>query len=399
MPSILFINRVYPPDLGATGLVIEQAALECVAAGWRVSVLATAEFNASPIENVRGGVEVIRLGIPFSRKNLIVRAFGYVLMIPALFIKALRLPRFDVVVTMTDPPMLLVIGPLIRLLKGGRFVHWAQDLYPEVAEEAGVFYKSGLVAGVLRFLSTLSIGCHDLTLAVGRCMSKRLEDRGIPASKIRVLPNIGIERGIKPMPRLPNGFRERNGIGDAFLVMYSGNIGRAHEFSTVLEAARILEDSGEGGILFLFVGNGPMEIALRENVSRLRLRNVRFIESQPLELLSESLGAADLHLVTMIKGMEGLVVPSKFYGVMAACRPCLFVGPRGSEVAQVIRDYGVGEVIEPGDPVGLVSAILQFRSYPDLLNESGCRGIKYLQDHYSPKLFLKYVTELLPSQS
>jgi len=397
MPSILFLNRVYPPDLGATGLVVEQAALECVAAGWKVSVLATADLGKAEGGNVRAGVNVIRVGIPFSKKNLFFRAFGYVLMIPSLLLKSLWLPPFDVVVTKTDPPMLLVIGPLLRFLKGGRLVHWAQDLYPEVAEEAGVFRKRGVRASVLRFLSTLSIKSHDLTLAVGECMADRIESRGIHRSKIRVVPNIGIERGIKPMPRLPNGFRKRNGLGEAFLVMYSGNIGRAHEFSTVLDAARILEERGEVEILFVFVGRGPMEKDLREKAGRLNLQNVRFIDSQPSESLSESLGAADLHLVTMNKGMEGLVVPSKFYGVMAASRPCLFVGPKGSDVARVIREQGVGAVIEPGDPAALVYAILHFRSRPDLIAELGNRGTIYLQKNYAPHAFVDCVRELLSS--
>lgn len=369
MPSILFINRVYPPESGATGRVLEYVARGFVSAGWDVSVLTTAGDHSKEGNSVQDGVKVIRIAMPFSKKSLLTRALGYVLMIPSLLLKALMLPRADVVVTKTDPPMLLILGPFLKYLKGVRTIHWAQDLYPEVAEEVGVFPKGGVAAGVLRSISTRSMMVCDVVVAVGRCMAERLEGRGIAQEKIRVVPNTGVEDDIVPVARENNEFRKRHGLEGAFVIEYSGNLGRAHDFGTVLEAARLLEQRGETGILFLFVGSGPGEGLLRDEVVRMGLKNIRFLPSQPAEFLSQSLGAGDLHLVTMKSGMSGLVVPSKFYGVMAAGRPCLFVGPEESEVARVIREHGVGEVMAPGGAEALVRAILRYRAAPQLTED------------------------------
>jgi colanic acid biosynthesis glycosyl transferase WcaI len=380
MPSILFINRVYPPDSGATGRVLEQAALTFVRAGWGVTVLSTAGDQPGPGAMVRDGVKVIRAGGFFSKSSLAARAAGYALMIPSLLFKALTLPRADVVVTMTDPPMLAVIGPILKVLKGSKLVHWAQDLYPEVAEEAGVFKRGGLLAGVIRTLSSASLKSHDLVISVGRCMSERLSLRGILPEKVILIPNIGMERDIVPSVSRENSFRIRNGIAsETLLVMYSGNLGRAHEFETVLEAARALKDQGEKGIIFLFVGEGPSRWVVDREAAAAGLSNVRFLPSQPGAEISESLGAADLHLVTMRQGMSGLVVPSKFYGVLAAERPCLFVGPLDSEVARVIREVGCGEVIGISESAKLATTIQAYRDRPDRISEEGGSGLQWLR--------------------
>lgn len=380
MPSILFINRVYPPESGATGRVLEHVAKGFVAQGWQVSVLTTAGDHSLAGEELREGVKVIRIASPFSKRSLLARALGYALMIPSLLLRALLLPRADIVVTKTDPPMLLIIGPLLKLLKGSRTIHWAQDLYPEVAEELGVFPKGGGVAGFLRKVSSFSMGRHDLTLAVGRCMEERLRLRGLPPGKIRVVLNSGVEQEIVAVPHEGNPFRKAHGLEGLFVVMYSGNMGRAHDFTAVLEAARRLQEHGNEDVLFLFVGDGPGEPTLRQEAERSGLRNIRFLPPQPSDSLSQSLSAGDLHLVTMRLEMEGLVVPSKFYGVIASGRPCLFVGPDASEVARVIRESGVGKVIPPGDGAALASAILEYRADPDSLQEEGERGRRLQRD-------------------
>jgi hypothetical protein len=301
-------------------------------------------------------------------------------MIPSLLFKALTLPRADVVVTMTDPPMLAVIGPILKVLKGSKLVHWAQDLYPEVAEEAGVFKRGGLLAGVIRAFSSASLKSHDLVVSVGRCMSERLSLRGILPEKVILIPNIGMERDIDPCVSRENSFRIHNGIApETLLVMYSGNLGRAHEFETVLEAARLLKNQGEQGILFLFVGEGPSRLLVEREAAAAGLSNVRFLPSQPGAEISESLGAADLHLVTMRQGMSGLVVPSKFYGVLAAERPCLFVGPLDSEVARVIREVGCGETIGISEGAKLALTIQAYRDEPHRIFEDGRRGLQWLQ--------------------
>jgi colanic acid biosynthesis glycosyl transferase WcaI len=394
MPSILFINRVYPPAEGATGRVLEHVAEGFARADWEVSVLTTACPSQPAGTSFRHGVKIIRIGLPFSKRSILSRALGYALMIPALGLRALLLLRAEVVVIKTDPPMLLVLGPLLRMVKGSRLIHWAQDLYPEVAEEVGIFRKGGILASTLRGISTRAMRSYDRIVAVGRCMREKLVARGIPSERICVIPNIGIEQEIRPVEPLINGFRQRHGLGDCFVVEYSGNMGRAHEFETLLSVAQKLQECGESKIRFLLIGGGPGEVMLRDEVQRRGLMNVLFLPSQPQSELSESLGAGDLHLVTMKKGMSGLVVPSKFYGVMAAGRPCLFIGPADAEVARVIREQDVGAVIAPGDGEGLLAAILAYRDTPEMLAEAGRKALHLLLEEDSIELFVVTASEL-----
>jgi len=379
MPSILFINRVYPPDSGATGRVLQQVATSLARAGWEVTILATAGGKADAGTITQDGVTVVRIGTLFSKSSLLARALGYALMIPSLLAQALILPRADVVVTKTDPPMLLLLGPLLRVIKGSTLIHWAQDLYPEVAEEAGVLSSGSLIARLIRSLSTLSLKAHHRIISVGRCMSDRLLQRGISAEQIILIPNIGMEDDIHPVSRAGNPFRVQHGIPeDTLVVEYSGNLGRAHEFETVIEAARLLQD-GVGEILFLIIGEGPSLPGVKERVEAFGLSNVRFLPSQLGSVLSESLGAGDLHLVTMGEGMSGLVVPSKFYGILAAKRPCLFVGPSDSEVARVIAEVGCGGIFSNGDAEGLAQAISSYRGSLGRVESEGGNGLEWLR--------------------
>ncbi|MBJ7392172.1 MAG: glycosyltransferase, partial [Chthoniobacterales bacterium] len=173
MPSILYINRVYPPAKGATGDMLQGMAEGLVARGWEVSILTTAE-PGEPKNSTRRGVRIFRSGGTLSRRHVLLRAASYVLMIPWLILRALLLPRTDFVVTMTDPPMLAVAGLALKFFKHNRVIHWAQDLYPEVAEELGVLPRRNFASNLLRRLSTEALSQADAVVAIGRCMASRL---------------------------------------------------------------------------------------------------------------------------------------------------------------------------------------------------------------------------------
>jgi len=368
--KILFINRVYPPSRGATGEMLASLAEALAAKGYEVTVLVSAE-DALEQASLQNGVHVQRVGRKLSRRSFLTRALGYLTLIPALLIRALRLPRADFVVTLTDPPMLAVIGPIVGFLKRSRSIHWAQDIYPELAEELGVLSRRSPLVAVLRGVSTWALKRHGKIISIGRCMTSRLEARGIAAQKIALVPNWTTPGAIRPLKSEDNSFRRTHLLQGMFVVGYSGNLGLAHEFETILEAAKML--SGEN-VLFLFVGSGPRLADVEEAVGTRGLKNVSFLPSQSRESLSESLSAPDLHLVTMQSHLGGLVVPSKFYSVMAAGRPCLFVGPGESEVARVIEEHGVGKVVRIGAPADLANAVLHYRDHAAIWAEECARA-------------------------
>ena len=366
MSSILFINRVYPPAKGATGDMLQGITESLAARGWDVTVLTTAELG-EPKNSTRRGVRILRVGGALSRRNVLLRAVSYVFMIPWLMTRALLLPRTDFVVTMTDPPMLVVAGLAMKFFKRNRVIHWAQDLYPEVAEELGVLPRGNALTNLLRRLSTEALVRGDAVVAIGRCMASRLTARGVSYAKISIIPNWAPP--IQSLDRSNNPFRRTHELEGQFVVVYSGNMGLAHEFDTVLNAAESLRGQR---VVFLFIGEGPRRLEV-EAAARLRgIDNIRFLPSQSVEKLSESLSAADAHLVTMRQNLCGLVVPSKVYGVLASGRPCLFVGPGDSEAARLIRETDSGFVVEPGQSAQLASEILDWAGNPTL-HAAACR--------------------------
>lgn len=345
MKSVLFLNRVYPPAEGATGQLLSELASELVRADWQVTVVTSRTHPHWPRSELVNGVRVERVsGLPFTRASHWRRAVSYLSLYPALLARAMKLPPADVVVTLTDPPLSLLLGPVLKRLRGSRLVHWAQDLYPELAEELGVLRKGGAIARVCRALSTRALRQHNGVVAVGRCMKQRLVARGVSADAIRVIPNWAQGAQADPVSLAENPFRQAEGWQDRFVVMYSGNLGLAHPFEAMIDAAEQLH-STHPHILFAFVGQGARLPWVKQQVLRRRLANVQFLPSQPLENLPETLGAADIHLASMQGNLGGLVVPSKVYGILGAARPCVFLGPESSEAAQTIRQHQCGDVI------------------------------------------------------
>jgi glycosyltransferase involved in cell wall biosynthesis len=372
MPHVAFVNRVYPPAGGATGAMLSEMAEALVENGWEVTVV-TGPADAPSSEGTEDGVRVERVGgASFTRDSTWRRAWAYVSLYPAFLARLLSIPSPDVIVTKTDPPMLKVLGPIVGALTGAKTVHWAQDLYPEIAEELGVISKGGALAGLMRRLSTWALRRHDHVAAVGRCMKERIAGRGVDPASVSVVPNWP-PASVRPIPHDDNPFRTEHDLGGRFVVMYSGNMGLAHPFDAVLDAAERLAAT-DPSVLVLFVGDGPRKSDLQAAVARRELDNVRFLPFQPYDRLAESLSAADVHLVTMEESASGLVVPSKIYGVMQAGRPAVFLGPPDSEAARLLRDHDCGTVLADASGADLADALRSWRERPDRCRRAGDRA-------------------------
>jgi len=384
MPHVCFLNRVYPPASGATGALLSELTPALVDYGWRVTVL-TGPAEGAPASEITGeGVHIERIpALSFTRESTLRRGLAYASLFPAFLARGLRIPSPDVVVTKTDPPMLKVLGPLLARLRGARAVHWAQDLYPEVAEGVGAIAENGLLARTMRGLSTWALRGHDHVVTVGRCMRERIVgERGLPAEHVSVVPNWP-PSAVESVPHDENPFRAEHDLDDRFVVMYSGNMGLAHPFDAVLDAADRVQQDDRDEVLLLFVGEGPRKAALQEQVERRGLSNVRFLPFQPRERLAESLSAADLHLVTMQPELEGLVVPSKLYGALGAGRPVLFLGPPGSEAARVIAETDCGTVLPSPSGAGLADAIRDWHGASERWAAASERACAAVADGFS----------------
>ena len=357
-PSILFINRVFPPDRGASGRCLADLAGRAARAGWRVTVLAD---GAAPSEALRG-VTVVRAGGAGGGRPTL---RGYLAALARLTVRGLTLPRHDVVVTMTDPPLLALTGPLLAL-RHRATLHWSHDLFPMLLPVLGVRLPA-LLGWVLRGAMAGALKRHGAVVAIGRCMAGRLRGQGVPDRAVTVLPNWG-DPAIRPLPRDASALRAALRLGGRFTVAYAGNFGLAHPLGALFDAAAALPE-----VAFLLVGDGRGHAAAVAVAGQ--LANVHLVPFQPAERLADTLAAADLHLAVMDPRAEGLLVPCKVAGALAAGRPCLFLGPPGSEAAHLISDHACGAVLDPADGGGLAATISAYAADPARCAEEGARAL------------------------
>jgi len=198
-----------------------------------------------------------------------------------------------------------------------------------------------------------------VTLSEG--MAARVRAQGAPEARVRVIWNWADGERIFPVPAAANPFRQRHGLGERFVLLYSGNVGLAHDLSGLVEAMRRLEARCPRLVLLVVGAGGGLPEVRRRAAG---LGNVRFLPRQPREELAESLSAADLHCIALRPGLEGLVVPSKLYCALAAGRPVLYLGPPGCEVARTVRELDAGWVVDPTDPAAIADRLTEACAHP-----------------------------------
>ena len=398
--KIVFLNRYFYPDYSATGQLLSDLAFRLAADGRSVHVITSRQRYDVPgagllaRETVRGVVIHRVWTSRFGRGNLLGRAFDYLTFYVSTFLALIgTISRGDVVVSKTDPPLLSLIACGAVNLRGAKFVNWLQDLFPEVAAEVGMGWARSWLGRVLATFRDGSLRAAHVNVVLGTRMQHYVVSRGAHPSKIRVIPNWADGELICPLEPADNRLRRDWGLEGKFVVGYSGNMGRVHEFETALGASEALK--GDEGVVFLFIGGGAQRIWLEDEARRRGLANVRFQPYQPSERLAQSLSAPDVHLISQRPEVEGYVVPSKFYGIAAAGRPAIFVGSPEGEIAQTINESGCGFVVRVGDVQGLTAAITRLRHDPELRRTYGENARRVFDNRFDKRHALATWTQVL----
>ncbi len=318
-----------------------------------------------PARQSEGGVEIHRVWTThFGRMNLLGRACDYVSFYVAAFWALLRIARFgDVIVAKTDPPLISVIAWIAAKAKRAKLINWLQDIFPEVAVALGVL-TGRLLVEPIRWLRNLSLRGATMNVVLGEGMQERICAQGVARSNTTVICNWADGKLIKPVARAANTLRKAWKLQDKFVVGYSGNMGRAHEFETIIGAMKRLRN--DENIVFLFVGGGVAKDILEHAFNEAGLHNFMFMPYQPREHLGESLSVPDVHLVSLRPSLEGLIVPSKIYGIAAAGRPVIFIGDPNGEVGRLVTRFKFGFTVPVGAEGDLVQRLLQLRQEPEV---------------------------------
>lgn len=380
---ILLLNQFYPPDTAATGQLLADVAVSLAGDGHDVHVICSAGgYAGGEVTTADGGgdgIRVHRVGATmFGRMGAFGRLSDWGSYHVLATARALALGRFDVCLALTTPPFIGLTGVVLKRLRRTGLVLWSMDVWPEVATALGTLRPEGLLCrGLGRVSRRLYREC-DAIVSLGDSMTRLLAERGADREKVCTVHNWVPGEKVEARP-WGRSYLPAMGLDGQFVVMYSGNMGMAHEFDTFLEAAARLKE--DPSILFLFVGGGRRRGEAEERARRDGLTNVRFEDPVPLDNLSDLLATARVHLLSMHREADGCLVPSKIYGILASGRPCVLVGPRRSDVGRLICDSQAGLVVPRGFGNLLASALRRFRAEPDTAEAMGRYGRSYYERH------------------
>jgi colanic acid biosynthesis glycosyl transferase WcaI len=369
---ILLLNQFFWPDSAATSQLLTDLARGLKDRGHDVYVICTDGEYAVKDESNDPRVNIERIkAAPFKRGKL-ARALTYASFLIACIFRGLLSPRPDLVITLTTPPLLSLIGTLIKTFRGSNHFIWEMDVYPDVAVDLNYIKAGGFLDRIAGALADYSRRKADGVLALGNCMRRRLMARGIPGEMIHVADNWVDGEAIRPVPRPV--------VQDRLVLLYSGNLGLAHDADTLSDAMQQLKEDVR--FRFIFAGGGSLRKHLEERCREMNIAAAEFRSYSLRAELGDSLGACDVGLITQRKSCLGSVVPSKIYGLLAAGRPVLFVGPAESTVAEIISRFRCGWQINNGDVSGLISLLKSLASEPLQVEIAGRRARKAFEENY-----------------
>ncbi len=376
-PRILVLNQYYKPGVEATANLLAELC-EALATEYEVTVVTgrVRDRDDLPADETVDGVRVLRArSTTFDRAQLHLRAVNYITYLADSIVRALTLERPDVVLTLTDPPMIGDIGLVVARRFGVPLVVVSEDVFPEIAVELKRL-RNPILIGLLRLMVETYLRRADRVIAIGETMRARLEAKGAPPDRVRVIENWVDTERITPQPR-PTAWAEERGLAGGFLVMHSGNIGHAQDVATLVRAATFLRDLED--LQIAIIGAGAMRASVAALVERLETTSVRFYSYQPREVLSESLSSADIHYLGLTKGLSGFVVPSRAYGVLSAGRPLLVSADEECETVRIVRKANCGVVVPAGRPELVAAAIREAYEGGHDLDGMGARGREYVE--------------------
>lgn len=402
-PRILFLNRSYWPDTEATGQLL-TALCEGLADQFDVHVLA-GQPNVSSTKSdwqktdQRNGVTIHRVRhTTLSKRTMLLKGINFLSFVAACRKQVRLLPQPDVVVFETDPFLLPFVADRFRRRSNCHMVGYLQDVYPDVAVALGKVSNNRVIRKLRTKLFEIYRRCSRMVV-LSKDMKQLLLDGDIAEENTAIIPNWADTQQIVPI-ETGNQFREKFGLQNKFVAMYSGNLGLTQRLEEFVEAAAILQDDPE--IQFVFVGQGARKPNLQAQADALGLKNILFCDYQPLEQLSHSLSAADLHLVPLTAELSRCLMPSKLYGILAAGRPFLTNAPENSELFEITRTHNVGFTVQAGSASEIAAAIRSAKNNRDLLQQMGRRARCLAEQQYtkahSVAAFAKLLTDVAGSR-
>ena len=399
--KLLVLCQLFYPELISTGQTLTELCEELVDMGVDIDVVCgyptiVDRESSIPSYMEHRGIRIKRVwGTRFPKLNLLGKIINQTTYAFSVFFHLLCVTSKRPILVLTNPPFLAVICALLRKVKRVPYIFLVFDVYPEMPAELGLFKRGGLIFRFWNFLNGFILSNANFIIVIGRCMRKIIADK-LPAkqaSKIRIIHVWSDDSLIQNALSQTNPYRKQWNLQAKFVVSYSGNMARYHDMETIMETAKEMRDFKD--IVFLFVGEGQKKAWMQNFVERWKLSNCQFYGYVPRENLGFSLSCADVGLVSLLPRQEGLSVPSKTYGILAAGIPVIGIISKDSEIALMLKEEQSGFAVAPGDVEGLKSAILKLYYNDQLRTKMGQNGQTSINEKYNLKLAAKQYFNLI----
>lgn len=392
-PRLLVLNQYYWPGVEATAQLLTELC-EALAEEMDIRVVTGVlhGHENEPRNLVHNGVRLSRVpSTSFERSKFAARASNYITYLGNALLRSLRGPRPDVVLCMTDPPIIADIALMVARRYRAPLVVISQDVFPEIAVQLKRLENPALMR-LLRSLVSLYLRRADRVVAIGDTMKKRLEEKGARPERVRVIPNWVDTKRLRPAEDC-NEWATGVGLDGKFVVMHSGNVGHAQDLDSLIRSATFLRDLDD--LRIAIIGMGARHAELVALSQQLEVDQVRFLYYQSRDVLPSSLSAANVHVVGLASGLAGYVVPSRLYGILAVARPVIVAADAESETARVVEDAGCGLVVPPGRPELLARAIRDAHDGKYDLEAMGARGREWVEREADRSVAVRRYRDLL----
>jgi len=397
------LSELYYPEESATGFILSQIA-EGLAESRDVNVICTQPTYhqrgvQAPAQEIHHGVQIQRCRATSLNKDVLwQRMINFLTISLSIFFKALWLiGRQDIVLVVTNPPLLPFLASLVCKLKGAQCILLVHDVYPEVAVAARILKPDSLAVNVTARLTAWLYGSVDHIIVLGRDMKARaLQKMGQKgAEKISIIPNWADLSLIAPTAKSENSLLQELGLTQKFVIQYAGNMGYLHNIECIIESAEYLKDQPD--IHFLFLGGGTKKQWLEETVAKKQLHNVTLLPNLPRSEQNTFLNAADLAVMSFVPGMLGVSVPSRTYNILAAGKPMIVLMEAEAEVSLLLQEEAIGWVLPPGQGKLLAETIRQIYEERSIVARMGLRAREIAETQYSFAQILRQVEGVIAS--
>jgi glycosyltransferase involved in cell wall biosynthesis len=387
--GLMILSQYFYPDLAATGQLLTELAEDLISYGYNIKVL-----TAKPSyyknkkkylkKEIYRGINIYRVSATKFNKNIMIgRLCNFLSYFISVSFKLLFSKNKYPLLIVSNPPFLPLLGFLLKKIKNQRYIYLVHDIYPDIAIKLGYLQKNSIIVKIWSKINYQVLKESENIIVLGEYMAETLKEKysDLDRDKIKIIRNWADEKFILPIKKENNWFAKKYGLIDKFVILYSGNIGLFQDLKTIINVAKRLKNYDD--IIFLFIGNGGGLYQLKEMVKKYNLDNVKFLPYQLKKYLPFSLTSSDISIVAFEKGVEGLAVPCKVYGILASGRAVLGLVGENCEVADIIKNAKCGIRVNQGNVNGLVEEIKYIYKNPEILKTMGENSRRYFEKHFT----------------